>query len=398
MNEAGGAHRTGLADPTAAGPRVFYRRIRAPGQMTSRGRRARAVVNFLLNLLVLLLILTSWGIGFAAGTFNVRRELFAIIIVFFIVRSWRLVHRVRSGWRSWRSRTFEVLRMRRLQWMVLRGDAPARVPHRFVEYLLRRGYRDRDLVPALPHFRPGTVLVLSDHDPPVGYSALASELFEPIDVRKAMDVPAYGDQSIRQLMQQGGVSDPSSIDFGRLFRSGFGVVLAALAITVFVRGIVLMLIGVSQQNVVASVILPLLMLYYLMPYVSQFVRSRRWWLIPGGLASRTETVFGASDLLHRFNAGTGPLLLDARIGRGMVWDGTTLCEFTYPVLATCLLVDAWQCVARPPTDQELESAFGATLAGVQIPAPAAPATAAAAHPPLALAPATEGTSAPPAQE
>ena len=293
----------------------------------------------------------------APTSFFIALALFAAIGPFIWVRIFR-------RWRFWNAHRKTSLRTRRLARIVGQPGAIQKLPHRVVEYLMRRGPLSSRRLNRFIHDAPPLFVVVANYSPKhPPWPLPVSVPFEPVELRSdrqriLMLVTATLEAQYGTAFEVTGNTTELRSFRSLLLRSAwffYMFVFVLLPVCYLVYDFAIH--GIGWHNIFPILIILYLLSLTLIPLVAE----RKWWLVPGGLVYREYRVWRSRLRAGFIKPFDTPLIVDVRSGIAFVRRRRNFLGLRCPNLASWVLVAAWLSRARPPTVEEIEAFLGQKL-------------------------------------
>ncbi len=350
---------TGREAQTHAAIRVHWIRVPTPkvGALSIAHLIIGIVVSFVLALLAAFAFAALVRVGFPSDWWVVGIAFIVFPVVGAVLWTWAF-----ARFRQRRFLQETVIRSQRLTSLESHHDAPARLPHRCIERILRRQYWfPRRLTEALRHAGSGRLVVVED---PSGqrypYPVPLDIDFEPVDVTE--DSEQVWHMVWMNLDAQGGEEEQDA-DMQEDQTTDDGPVRRWKAITWSICKWAFVLFGGSVwlfglYSVRGSVLPGLLLIPLAVFPLTTLLSNDRWWVVPGGLAYCQDRAWEKGMRVKLFTPDSTPLLMDLRSGTGYLLDGRRLRVFDCAELTRWLVIAGWISRARHPNLDEVREFIG----------------------------------------
>ena len=278
------------------------------------------------------------------------------------IAAWLAGLRAYCRWRHNRDRPE---RLRRLEALMKHPDAPLRLPHRAVEYIIRQRAGGLSCFgDALGNNWPGHVFVLNHWERDKWRSLVPRAVsFEPFSL---------ADDRERLTAFQDGNQLPPTDSWHRT-GSTLGTLRGWVATRMLARRITLALLGsfVLAAFVIGLVwavterdwrpaLWAIVMIVALGLFFGRPVLLRRlFWLAPGMILQENRWLLLGGSSVDLRAPDYDALLIDDRNGTGYFAQGSESVRFAFPPGLGKVVVAGWLSVARRPSPDELQSFFGA---------------------------------------
>lgn len=247
----------------------------------------------------------------------------------------------------------------RLSKIFTHSSARARLPHRWIEYLLRESPRGgRQAARFLPSVGSGHCIVIAPRGCELPLPQRRDLPFEPIEVSDAGDRAV---QLCEQLFDPEGayssVSEPPSRANRpkSILRTVFYLLSFLPVVWLFLHFLVSPLLRGTSPNLVF--VIALIVLGVAILCTALFLENR-WWAAPGALLCRRMRRLGSRLDSFRYTPDTTPLLLDVRGNKGFVVGNGQVHRFDGTSIGCWLVLAGWLSEVRPPNELETRRFLG----------------------------------------
>ncbi len=242
-----------------------------------------------------------------------------------------------------------------------------RLPHRYIEYLLRqRSANIKPIKRALLTMRHRVVIVANgpklDDFPRLTPNDIS---FEPIDLIDGEELAGWlvtANIQAQHLANESKSYDdlgPAEGSPKHLYQQARHWISQAMNIA----GALLFVSWpfISRSNPIEQwIILALVIFVAVVALLNGVLVERRWWLMPGGLFYREHRFWKKKLKVKLLRATDTPLFLNLELSQAMVVDDGTVRSISFGGYTGLAILAGWISTAHTPTEQEIQSFVGIT--------------------------------------
>ncbi len=271
-----------------------------------------------------------------------------------------------NQWQHRKRMMLSIHRSVRLANLFAENKAIDRLPHRYIEHIMRRSSTSTKAIKrAILTMCPGVVIVANepklDKHPRLTSNDI---LFEPIDLRddkeqaESLITANYETQNHNDDVATAKEEEPAEGSPKHLYQQARQGIFQLLGIVYFIligRSVIL-----GNNPALRWIIITCLMFWVLVVLFSRILTEHRSWLVPGGMFYRQYRFWKKKLKVKLLRATDTPLFLNLELGQAMVIDDGKVRSISISPSMGLAILAGWISTAHTPTNQEIQSFVGIT--------------------------------------